>query len=81
MSRKLEQDNEDEDDDWSDESDEEDTYIKEKIKENEIIVLIHLNKNKYPSYKELFISKWKIKQKQKTEKNKSKEEIEKEVEK
>lgn len=52
MSRKLEQDD-DEDDDWSDGSDDENRYIEEKIKENEIIVLIHLNKNKYPSYKEL----------------------------
>ena len=81
MSRKLEQDDDDEDDDWSDGSDEENRYIEEKIKENEIIVLIHLNKNKYPSYKELFLYKWKIKQKQKIEKNKTKEQIEKEVEK
>ena len=81
MSNKLEQDN-DEDDGWSDESDEEENiYIEEKIKENEIIVLIHLNKNKYPSYKELLSYKWKIKQKQKIEKDKTKEEIEKEVEK
>ena len=73
MSNKLEQDN-DEDDGWSDESDEEENiYIEEKIKENEIIVLIHLNKYKYPSYKELLSYKWKIKQKQKIEKDKTKE--------
>lgn len=81
MSKKLEQDDDEDDDDWSNESDEDDRYIEEKIKENEIIVLIHSNKNKYHLHKEFISSKRKIKQKQKTEKNKTKEKIEKEVEK
>ena len=78
MSKKLEQDDDEDDDDWFNGSDEDDSYIEEKIKDNEIIVLIHLNKNKYHLHKELFISsERKIEQKQKTEKNKTKEEIEK----